>query len=199
MATVNQPVSSNGINGKAMEDAASHQVRGGDTILKDMSDRLSQLPPEIVHITQGYLPLSQLLTRLAQQTHNNLSSKIVELAQMPMPVSVVNGNSVHYTALDDNSADNIKKKKILLDFAQKAHADWTKALVLTSWSRKSEDVSRIIDLKVHLDKQRLFYDAAVHEMSEVKRNLAHARLPNPDLKTALEVLSTGKAAWMPEV
>lgn len=116
---------------------------------------------------------------------------------MPAPVSAVNGNSAHPP--EDNSADNINKKVRLLSFAQSKHAEWVKALVITEWSRRSEDVSKMIDLKVHIDNQKTLYDFAIQEMSEMKRNLIQARVPNPDLKTALAVLSTGKAAWMPEV
>jgi mediator of RNA polymerase II transcription subunit 14 len=63
----------------------------------------------------------------------------------------------------------------------------------------SENVSKLIDLKLHIDSERNLYDTALYQMSEVKRNLMFARAPNPDLKTAVEVLSTGKASWMPDV
>lgn len=170
----------------------------GAVIPTDIQERINQLPPEIVHITEGYMPLSTLITRFAQKTHNDLTAKISELAQMPVPASAVNGNASH-APTDDNSAENINKKHRLLEFAQNAHADWTKAFVITSWSRNSEDVSKLIDLKWHLDQQGFLYYAAIHALAGVKRELGAARIPNPDLKTAVQVLSTGKAPWMPEV
>jgi mediator of RNA polymerase II transcription subunit 14 len=191
------PTIPNGLNGNFM-DASRHQ-NGGDAIPQDLQERINQLPPEIVHITQGYMPLSKLLSRLAQKTHSELSSTILELAQMPIPTSAVNGNASHITTVDDSSAENLAKKLRMLKFAQDAHTEWTKALVITGWSRRAEDVSRTIDLKIHLDNQMQFYENAVGELSEVKRGLIHARLPNPDLPTALEVLTTGKASWMPDV
>jgi mediator of RNA polymerase II transcription subunit 14 len=118
---------------------------------------------------------------------------------MPIPPSALNTNGSHMTSVDDNSSENLSKKLLLLNFAQETHADWVKALVITNWSRRSEDVSKTIDLKIYLDQQKAMYDMAIHEMSEVKRSLPYARVPNPDLKTALQVLSTGKAPWMPEV
>ncbi|KAH8814964.1 mediator complex subunit MED14-domain-containing protein [Xylogone sp. PMI_703] len=192
------PGVSNGLDG-SLNDATRKANSAGQPASQSATEKVNELPPELVHITQGYLPLSRLLTRLAQQTHNSLSNKIVEVAQMPMHAAAVNGNGSHAPAADDNSVENVNKKLRLLTFAQETHANWTKALVLTEWSRKAEDVSKIIDLKVHLDRQRSFYDIAVHEMMEMKRSLIHARVPNLDLKTALEVLSTGKAPWMPDL
>lgn len=196
--TPTSPTMPNGIHG-GFPPSPRNQVGADDAARKDGRNQIDQLPPEIVHITQGYLSLSTLLARLAQKTHNDLSKTVTDLAQMPPPASVANGNASHITTIDDNSAENLAKKLRLLKFSQEAHTEWTKALVITNWSRRSEDVSKMIDAKVHLDQQKAFYDFAVHELSEVKRSLMHARLPNPDIKTALEVLTTGKASWMPEV
>jgi mediator of RNA polymerase II transcription subunit 14 len=165
----------------------------------DLQEQINKLPPEIAHITQGYMSLSALLKRLSARTHEDLKAKVLQLAQMPIPPSALNANGSHITSVDDNSSENLAKKLLLLNFAQSTHADWVKALVITNWSRRSEDVSKTIDLKIYLDQQKSMYDLAIHEMSEVKRSLPYARVPNPDLKTALQVLSTGKAPWMPEV
>lgn len=163
---------------------------------------MNDLPDGIVHITQGFVPLSLLLTRLSQVTHNSLQEKVVELAKMAMPVpsAAVNGNSTPWSnPVDDVSSENVRKKSALLNFAQDMHAKWVKALVIAEWSRKSEMVSKLIDLKFHLDQQRILYDAALDNAVNVKRDLTFARMPSPDLKTALHVLSTGTAPWMPDV
>ena len=186
-----------GVNGKTVE--ASRYLDSSDAVPHELEDRVSQLPPEILHITHGYMPLSILMSRLAQKTHNNLTDTLLQMAQMPSPASTVNGNASHSPPADNNSMENINKKLRMLNFAQDAHTEWVKALVITEWSRKSEDVSKMIDLRVHTDTQRLLYDTAVDKMSMLKRDLLQARVPNPDLKTALQVLSTGKASWMPEV
>ena len=189
----------NGINGGPEEELGRQPSISSVITSSNAMERLSDLPPEIAHITQGYEPLSRLLTRTAQRTHQRLSSTILELAQMPVPGAAVNGNGAHQAALEDSSVDNVNKKLKLLKFAQNAHAEWTKALVITSWSRRAEEISKAIDLKVHLDNHKFYYQSAFHEMSEAKRSLIHARLPNPDLKTAIAVLTTGKAPWMPDV
>ncbi|KAG0651107.1 Mediator of RNA polymerase II transcription subunit 14 [Hyphodiscus hymeniophilus] len=191
--TPTSPMGPNALNGTASRLPAPE----GAVIPADMQERLNQLPDEIVHITQGFMPLSTLLTRFAQKTHKDLATKIVELAQMPIPASAVNRNAPH-ASTDDNSAENVAKKHRLLEFAQNAHTDWTKAFVITSWSRNIEDVRKLIDLKVHLDKERSHYFDAINALGEVRRELGAARIPNPDLKTAVQVLSTGTAPWMPE-
>jgi mediator of RNA polymerase II transcription subunit 14 len=165
----------------------------------EVQDSMNRLPPEIVHITQGYVPLAKVISRLAQKTHHDVTAMIMDLARMQVPASAANGNASHTSSIDDNSAENINKKGRLLNFVQNTHSDWTKALVITSWSRNSEDVSKLIDLKVHLDQQKSLYDEALQTMSEVKRSLPYARVPNPDLRTAIQILSTGKSRWMPEV
>ncbi|KAI9745246.1 MAG: mediator complex subunit [Claussenomyces sp. TS43310] len=190
----------NGINGGGVENAIEQRAGAQSTIPKDVADRIQQLPPEILHITEGFESLPRLLQRLSQVTHNQLTKKILDLAGMQIPASAINGNGAQLSLPgDDSSVDNIKKKVQLLKFAEDTHANWTKALVITQWSRVSEDIGKLVDLKVHVDGQKGHYDWAVHEMSEMKRSLVHARVPNPDLKTAVEVLSTGKASWMPDV
>lgn len=165
-----------------------------------MRPRMNDLPDNIVHITQGFVPLSTLLTRLAQHTHNSLQEKIAELAKMPLPASAMNGTTNHSaTGPDDTSAENLHKKGALLHFAQDMHAKWIKALVITEWSRKASLVSKLIDLKFHIDQQRILFDGCLDDMVNVKRDLTYARMPSPDLKTALQVLSTGNAPWVPDV
>ncbi|KAG6005791.1 hypothetical protein E4U21_007624 [Claviceps maximensis] len=172
-----------------------------EAVAEKKRNRMNDLPDEIVHITQGFVPLSLLFTRLAQVSHNALQDKIIELAKMPMSAMVMNGTSSSYSSSgpDDTSPDTLRKKGSLLQFAQEWHGKWLKALVIAEWSRQSHQVSKLIDLKFHIDQQRMVYDAALDSIVNVKRDLAFARMPSPDLKTALQVLSTGSAPWMPDL
>ncbi|KAH8676654.1 mediator complex subunit MED14-domain-containing protein [Tricladium varicosporioides] len=190
------PTIPNGVNGafsQARQNGAERPAAQG------AEAKFDQLPQEIKHITAGYLPVSTLLSRLAQKTHNNVEDLINQLAGMPVPASVASSNASTISTADDNGMENLKKKLTLINFAQSAHEQWTKALIITNWSRRSEDVSKMIDLRIHLTTQKVFYDQALDNLVKVKRDLSHARLPNPDLKTALEVLTTGRASWMPEL
>ncbi|EGX90564.1 RNA polymerase II holoenzyme/mediator complex component Rgr1, putative [Cordyceps militaris CM01] len=182
--------------GAPPDDKAMAKAAAGS----DDSDppRMNDLPNEIVHITQGFIPLSALLTRLTQVTHNSLQDKVAELVKIPIPASALNGGATNLTssAPDDTSAENLRKKAALLHFTQDLHAKWVKALVITEWSRRAPLVSKLIDLKFHTDQLRVHYDVCLESMVNVKRDLSYARMPAPDLKTALQVLSTGSAPWI---
>ncbi|GKT54836.1 mediator of RNA polymerase II transcription subunit 14 [Colletotrichum tofieldiae] len=161
--------------------------------------RMNDLPEEIVHITQGYIPLSMIVSRLAQRTHEDLQKTIMDMAAIKWAPPAVNGNTPHGTdALDDMSEGNKRKKMLMLKFAQDAHSKWVKALVITDWSRNAEAVSKLIDIKAHIDSKRMLFDFCQDLLIDLKRSLISARLPNPDLKTALQVLTTGEASWIPE-
>ncbi|KAI1122398.1 mediator complex subunit MED14 [Nemania abortiva] len=173
---------------------------GGSQSPAPLIPRMNDLPDEIQHITQGFVPVSHLLSRLAQQTHNQLEDEIMALAKMPMPSSAMNGNTVNADlSLDDNSIENLNKKVRLLNFVQERHEEWVKALVIANWSRKAEPVSKLIDLMHHINKTRTIYQASLDYMIAIRRDNTWYRTPNPDLRTALHVLSTGQAPWMPEL
>ncbi|KAL8781105.1 MAG: hypothetical protein Q9213_006163 [Squamulea squamosa] len=155
-------------------------------------DNLRQLPPEIVHITEGYLPLSHLIMRLVQETFNGMTELINQMFEMQMPQT--NGS-----ILVNPSQGNIQKKVRLLEFAQDRKAKFIKILVLSQWSRRAESISKVIDLKAWLDVQRGLYDGACSWIGELKRIMALERMPNPDLNTALEALSLGKAPRLPDL
>ncbi|KAK2591864.1 mediator complex subunit [Conoideocrella luteorostrata] len=186
----------NALTGK--DESRRHEA-GNDEAPEQNRNRMNDLPDSIEHVTQGFVDLSLLFTRMAQVTHNALHDKVAELAKMPLPATAMNGTSSYSsTGPDDTSADNLRKKGNLLHFAQEWHGKWLKALVIAEWSRQSQDVSKLIDLKFHIDQQRILYDAALDNIVNVKRDLIFARMPSPDLKTALQVLSTGSAPWIPD-
>ncbi|XDG07024.1 hypothetical protein ABKA04_006639 [Annulohypoxylon sp. FPYF3050] len=189
--------SSNGVNnmvngGKDAEGAAVAQSQN--------ASRMNDLPDEIRHITDGYIPLGTILARVAQKTHNRLLEEINALAKMPVSTLAMNGTTGHVGgSADDNSPDNINKKVRLLNFAQDMHAEWVKAAVIARWSRNSFNVSKLVDLANLLLRQRLHYINTINALAFTKVSLAQARLPNPDLRTALHALSTGAAPWMPDL
>jgi hypothetical protein len=193
------PATTTANNGDNAVNGGAAGVPRTDSPVEQVS-RMNNLPDEIIHITQGFVPISLLLTRLAQSTHNSVQDKIAELAKMPISTAATNG-STNYTqsAPDDTSNDNLKKKGVFLNFIQDMHSKWVKALVIVEWSRKASMVSKLIDLKFHIDQQRILYDTALDSIINVKRDLTYARMPSPDLKTALQILATGTAPWMPDV
>lgn len=166
------------------------------------ASRMNDLPDEIQHITQGFVPLGVLVSRLAQTTHNSLQERITALARIQVSGAppAMNGNAAHSSSLsDDVTPENLTKKTELLNFIQATHARWVKALVIAAWSRKAEPVSKLIDLYNCINVQKNEYEVGLNSLMNVKRDLTFARLQNPDLKTALQVLATGDASWMPDL
>ena len=164
---------------------------------KALTDSLRQLPPEIEHVTFGLLPLSRLLERVAQDCFNGLNELISELADAPRAYQangVVATNSAGVT-----TAHSEEKRVRWLNFASRQKDIFIKLVVLVQWSRQMGDIGKLIDLRVWLDKQRDIYNEAQRGIGELKRNLATAKVPNPDIETALEILSTGKSTIMPDV
>ncbi|KAI9846867.1 MAG: mediator complex subunit [Sclerophora amabilis] len=162
-----------------------------------------ELPPEIEHITFGYEPLHKLVKRLVQESFNDLTQVIDDMAIMPAQQasskSSTYGNHNSMTNGDRGAPANTQKKMRLMNFVQSRRAQFIKVLVLAQWSREATNVGKVIDLKVWLDGQRQLYEEAGWWLGDLKRTLEPAKVPNPDIKTALEVLSTGKASWIPEL
>jgi mediator of RNA polymerase II transcription subunit 14 len=193
--TPTSPNLPNGFNGGG--PVASQPQSNGTA--SDGLARLRDLPTEVLHITDGYVPLSKLLTRQAQKTFVGMTTIVQELSQMPLPSSALNGYNSQTATSDDNSEENIHKKLKLLKFLESTHADWAKQLAITEWSRKANIISKLIDLQQHLRTEKQYYNQSIDILCEYKRALLGATLPNPDLRTALEVLSTGKTSHVSEV
>lgn len=181
-------------NGTAQTGAGT----GANAMMKSM--RLEELPDEIQHITTGIFPLGLLLFRLSQMTYNHLGDLIDALAELPItlaPNGVSEARPIGVPPEDTNPV-SLEKKRRILEFIQGEHNKWVKALVLTEWSRKSDQVRMLIDLKGHLEQQLNRYGLALTDLINVKRELVFARVPPPDHKTALHVLSYGDVDWMPD-
>lgn len=179
--------------GQAMEVFRNIDERSATQ--EHISATLSMLPPELEHISQGFFPFAKLINRAVQQCWNDLTDLITELAELQMgsnnmPNGKPNGNQ---------SNENIHKKVRILEFAQAKRAEFIKLLVLSQWSRQAADVSKLIDLQAFIRTRYDAYNRALLRVGDMKRDLIGAQMGNHDLKTALEVLSTGKVAYMSEV
>ncbi|KAI4180858.1 MAG: hypothetical protein L6R41_006977 [Letrouitia leprolyta] len=157
--------------------------------MENVSD---QLPPEIEHIGEGYISLTNIVTRLVQDTFNGLTECINDMSGLPV-----------LQREEDSTASatqiNLEKKQRMLVFAQERRAQFIKVLVLSQWSRQAEAVSKVIDLKQWLELRRRLYDGACNWLGELARIMEMERMPNPDLKTALEVLSLGEIPGLPDL
>ncbi|RAL05041.1 mediator of RNA polymerase II transcription subunit 14 [Aspergillus ibericus CBS 121593] len=154
--------------------------------------------PELPHITQGFFPFSKLVNRSVQQCWNDLSDLITELADIQ-----VNAHEFHSSPIPtsgkssgNQSPENIRKKLRLLEFSHAKRAEFIKLLVLSQWSRQAADVSKLIDIQNFIRTRHQAYTGALQYVGDMKRDLVQAQVANPDLKTALEVLSKGKVESM---
>lgn len=199
---VNGGHSDNNAKSEAADTSLAVRKASGAPASDSMLDslRMDDLPDEIQHITAASMPLGLLLSRLAQISHNHLQDLIAELATRPVAQTSAANGAPDYrsTTAEDTSPESLEKKRLLLEFIQHLHTRWVKALVITEWSRKAEPVGRLIDLKNHIEQQLGHFTQQFAALADVKKQLVFARLPSPDLKTALEVLSSGEVSWMPE-
>ncbi|WEW55619.1 mediator complex subunit [Emydomyces testavorans] len=165
---------------------------------------LNVLPPELAHVTLGFFPFARLINRVVQQAWNNWIEFLNDIgspqaAQMDLPAQFIGGkNMINGRCWGDQSSENLLKKIRILEFAQSRRAEFIKLLVLSQWSRQAREVSRLIDLQAFIRTRCGFYEAAPLHIGNMKRDLVGAQLGNPDLKTALEVLSAGEIRAMPE-
>ena len=180
------------MNGVYANGVAQDASVTGESLVDAVEKLAEEAPPELYHITQGFVPLSQLVNRLAQDTFSSLNDLINELADMPVSEADGHGASQGTTA-------NVNKKTKLWDFAHDRRAKFIKLLVLSQWGRQSEAVSKVIDLNHWIMTQKAYYKEAANWMGELKRITSSMKVQSPDLKTTLETLSTGRATWIPDV
>ena len=162
------------------------------------------LPPEIPHYTNGYVKLSTLISRLAQETFNDLQTVINDMAEMPAQQSGPNGVVNHFNRqVNGNSAGNseanVQKKLRLLNFTNLWRPKFIKLLVLSQWARQADAVSKVIDLKLWQDMQEQEYDSAATEIGQLHRIIAPLKDPSPDIETALQVLLQGKSSRLSDL
>lgn len=161
--------------------------------------KMDEVPDELEHITDEMVPLDLFLTRLAQYSHSILQDELVTLASKPLPQNLPNGNTSHHGGgAEDTSPESLEKKTHILNFLQALHTKWVKALVITEWSKKADQVGKLIDIRTHLARKLDLFITSFGELISLNWELHCAKLPSPDLKTALEVLTNGEVSWMPE-
>lgn len=153
--------------------------------------KLSELPPEIVQISQdNYFSLATLLTRTSQDTFNELGELLQQMSTYELPQAQTNGNMSNGIGQHANAQANIdarskQKKLMLMDFAQKHRAKFIKLLVLTDWGKKAaKDVAKLIDIYSWANEQRMHMDFVDVQLERIKIFSNSAAEKNPDIMTA---------------
>lgn len=192
-ASINGPVHTNGLSRDVTALSQSSKMTP-----QSMEHPVST-PFELPHITQGFFPFSTLVNRAAQQCWIDLSELVTELAAVSVSSETSSLPAANGKSLGNQSVENVNKKVRILDFAHAKRAEFIKLLVLSQWSRHAAEVSRLIDIQGFIRTRHQAYTSAVQYVGEMKRDLVRAQVANPDLKTALEVLSKGRVATLPDV
>jgi mediator of RNA polymerase II transcription subunit 14 len=141
--------------------------------------------------------LGTLMVRVAEQCYSDLNQTLAQMAEVPGDLGQANGTAIN-AGLEDKSSQSMKKKGLLLDFANTQRDRFTKTIVLSDWSRNSEEMARLIDLKVWQDKQRWATPMAAQAIAETKAKMVHFREPAPNIEGAMELLATGKIKSAPD-
>ena len=189
--------SANVDNALALPNGFLHSPTGHVSIPPSLMD----LPPEIRHITTGYMSLGTLYSRVAQLCTNDLKELIEELAKEPVEMQPNGGtvNGVGANRVGDISQTNVEKKYKWMDFAMTHRDRIIKVLVLSQWSRQVNSVSKLIDLRNWLFERQEEHNQTRGNLFTLAADLHNMKVWNPDIRTAFETLSTGKATQFPDL
>lgn len=117
-------------------------------------DELAKIAPPLPHLTMGFYDLGKLVARLAQDTHNRLSEMLESASE---------------------GADQSRKLK-LINFFMERRQQFIKLLVLTLYSKKSGEISAVIDTKIWLDTILLMkFDDLTRQIWSLRTDFVNAR------------------------
>jgi mediator of RNA polymerase II transcription subunit 14 len=143
--------------------------------------------------------LGLLMDRVASQCYFDLNTTLTEMDAVPTEPQHHQANGIMAHTGQDASESSMKKKRLLMDWASTQRERFIKTLVLADWSRNEEDVSRLLDVKVWQDKQNFAHGNSTQSIANTKNNMIAAKMPNPNIEGAMEVLATAKASWVPHL
>ncbi|KAJ8102525.1 mediator complex subunit MED14-domain-containing protein [Lipomyces tetrasporus] len=143
---------------------------GAQVVVKGQLNVADEVYPSIPHISENFIPLSVVASRLVENTYSELVNILETLP----------------------AANDTTKKRKFLNFLIHTRQQYIKLLVLTQWSRNARDISKVIDVVSWLSGQKNCFSNVVWSLQAVKHDLGSARLRNPDIATALEVFVLGK-------
>lgn len=129
--------------------------------------------PELPHITNNIVPLSNVLRFYTQEAYKQLSRIIENLANTR------------------TSESDIARKKKYLELIILLRQDFIKIYTLVKWAQNAKDVSKLIDLLNWLRTQEFCFDNLGYGLNELN-SFSGAKLPNSDILTSLEVLVNGR-------
>ncbi|KAK3069058.1 mediator complex subunit [Teratosphaeriaceae sp. CCFEE 6253] len=185
-------------NGTALADGDA-EMTNGDHV--DMSLALTR-PADPPQLDQSWRDstanksLGTMIDRLAQQCFIDLNAALNKMTAEGQPAD---GAPKADGPVVDTAEISLGKKRHLMDFAHDQRDRFTKTLVLSDWSRNAEDMAKFIDIKVWQEKQRSAYNLAGNAIANTKLSAINFKVPAPNIEGAMELLATGKAAWVSDM
>lgn len=128
-------------------------------------------PPPIPHVTTNYVPLSHLTAALTNKAYGELQNLMETLPSV---------------------SSDLARKRSLLDYIVGTRQEFVKLYVLTKWADVASEVSRTIDVVAWLNGQSNCFANVVNVLYDIERGLGGAKLREPDVETALQVLHYGR-------
>lgn len=140
--------------------------------------------------------LGKLMIRTAEKCWVELSEVLQKMAESPVPAQEPAANGA--TPETDTDAVSLRKKRQLMDFAQTQRDRFMKALVISDWAKDADAFAGIIDVNAHLGRLNACHAGATSAVGEMKLAMNQAKMPNPNIEGALELLGTGKFNGLPD-
>jgi mediator of RNA polymerase II transcription subunit 14 len=162
------------------------------------SNPIENLPGELQQFTMGYVSLGKLVERVTQVTFNDLNELLEELASSGQENGLTNGARPGAGKLGEDQA-SLKKRLEILNWTKRQRERLIQLAVLLQWSKDFDQKGKYIDLMMWSNDRYWHIEQVEGKLIEMKQELDKYKKPSPDIRVALEVLSTGKASWMPDL
>lgn len=141
--------------------------------------------------------LGKLMIRTAEKCWADLDAVLKNMAAQPVAQQSAGPNGA--TPEYDTDAVSLAKKRQLMEFAQTQRDRFMKALVISDWAKDADAFAGIIDVNALLGKTNACHAGATSAVGEMKLAMNQAKMPNPNIEGALELLSTGTSHGLPDL
>ncbi|OAD79175.1 hypothetical protein PHYBLDRAFT_15291, partial [Phycomyces blakesleeanus NRRL 1555(-)] len=95
------------------------------------------------------------------------------------------------------SMSDVERKRQILNFATFARKQFLKLSVLVKWAENANDIQMCQNIMAHLANQNKIFQDTSDYLHKIHVELPAARTRNYDVKTAVDVLTTGTYQRMP--
>ncbi|KAJ1657477.1 mediator complex subunit [Dispira simplex] len=132
---------------------------------------------ELPRVEQRVIPLRLLIEKLVQQSYADL-----------VTLNEVVGDKAHTDG-----------RPLLVQYIHHTRKQFLKLLVALRWWRNTPQLQRCYDIIQYLQRQNDQFNQTVNALHGVAMGMAHAKVRNYDVLTAVDVLSTGTYQRLPHV